>query len=130
MVYVHERLSDVVLTLGMDECHERMGCPIGVPEGECGIGFAIRMVHFVVCSAIVAIDITEHTGCDHRMVKGGIKDAASLSVTSVDLYLRELVLPLLTGIGENPHEVPRRDFGFEVHLGIVLAHCRESHLHQ
>ena len=64
------------------------------------------------------------------MIHGRIEDCAGVGIRSLNLDLRQLVVPLLASLGHTAVEVPAWNFLFKIESRVVLAHCRESHFHE
>ena len=123
-------LCYVALLFGMDNGHQRMGSAIGIPQREGGVVFEIATVHLTVGSAIVAVNIVEHRGGEHRMIHGRVESAACGSIVGGDNNLAQFLIPCLVGLSHRAAEVPRGQFGSDVGSRIVFAHGRNSHFHQ
>ena len=62
------------------------------------------------------------------MIECCIEDASGCCILCLDAHLRQLTLPLLCCCSTHSVEVPCRNLTPEVLLGILNAHCRETHL--
>ena len=127
---VQEGLRHVALFLWMNERLQRMGCAIGVPERQGSVVGEVALVDLAVGTAILTVDVVEHRGSRHRVVHGGIEDAAHVVVVGLDADLRQLVVPGLAGSLGSSGEVPSRQLSLQIQLRILHAHGRQCHLHQ
>ena len=119
------RLHDVGHLLGMQHRHQRHCGPVGVPQREGRIvreiGVAVdRMVRTVV----VAVHVAEERRGDHRMVKGRIENPAGRLVRSLDLHLRQFIVPRLVGGLRRFVEIPARKLRREVFPSALHAYGR------
>ena len=114
----------------MNERLQRMGGAIGVPERQGGVVSEVALVHLAVGTAILAIDVVEHRGSRHRVIHGGIENAAHMVVIGLDADFPQFVVPGLAGSLGGGGEVPARQLRLHVQLRILHAHGRQCHLHQ
>ena len=122
---MQHRLHDVGHLLGMQHRHQRHCGPVGVPQREGRIvreiGVAVdRMVRTVV----VAVHVAEERRGDHRMVKGRIENPAGRLVRSLDLHLRQFIVPRLVGGLRRCVEIPSGEFRRKVRFRTLDAYGR------
>ena len=122
---MQHRLHDVGHLLGMQHRHQRHCGPVGVPQREGRIvreiGVAVdRMVRTVV----VAVHVAEERRGDHRMVKGRIENPAGRLVRSLDLHLRQFIVPRLVGGLRRFVEIPAGKLRREVFPSALHAYGR------
>ena len=127
---MQECLGKVFLLLRMDECHQWMGCTIGVPERKRRVIGESPLMDLAVSTTIVACYVTEDGGCRHRMIEGRIKYGTRVIVVSINRNLTKLVVPGLVGSSHDLLEVPTWDLSLQVGLGIFYTHCRDSTFHK
>ena len=128
---MQHRLHDVGHLLGMQHRHQRHRRPVGVPQREGRIvreiGVAVdRMVRTVV----VAVHVAEERRGDHRMVKGRIENPAGRLVRSLDLHLRQFIVPRLVGGLRRCVEIPSGEFRRKVFPSALHAYGRKGYFHE
>ena len=113
----------------MDDGHERHCCTVGVPQRESRVVHEVAVpVNLVIGASVVTVHVIENGRLDHRVVHRGVEHGACLSVVSINLDFRELLVPGLLCSLYCSFEIPLRHLGLHVGLSAVHAYRREGNL--
>ena len=89
LIYGDHGLDEIRISVLLEYAVERHGCPVGVPEGECGVGCVAGVFMVLsVCPAVSAVYVTEGGRSDHRVVEGCVEYPGGRLVLGLDADLR------------------------------------------
>jgi len=125
------RPDDVGHLLRVENRHQRHRGPVGVPQREGRVVDEVgRTVDFAVRAAVVAVDVAELRGGDHRVVERRIENPPGRVVLRLDADFRKLGVPGLVGRRGDGLEIPAGKLGLHVEDRILDRHGRDGHLEQ
>ena len=103
-------LDHVTVTVRLEQCEERMLCPVGVPKGENSVvRESFSLVDLMVEPAIGSVHVHVDRWVDHRVVERGVEHLL-LVICAFDVNLGQFLFPGLFSCGS--YLVERLSFRF------------------
>ena len=107
IVDVKHGVDEIRVASAVDNAVKRHGCPVGIPEGENGVGLVARVgMHKAVRSPVGAVAVAENGRRNHSVEKGGVENLAGPLICRFNSDSREFPVPLLLSAAAHSLEIP------------------------
>ena len=129
IVDVEHGVDEIRVAPAVDNAVKRHGCPVGVPEGENGVGLVARVgMYKAVRSPVGAVAVAENGRRNHSVEKGGVENLAGPLICRFNSDSREFPVPLLLSAAAHSLEIPGRQFRKHIGTGSLHADRRKGDL--
>ena len=123
LVEGNEGFYHVVDTLRLCVSEERMGCTIGIPQGESAVVHpAVCLVHFLIRAVVSAVHIIVDSRGNHRMIESGVEVYFVVFVIAFHFDFTKLAVPIRFCFSQVFVEVVFGDFRLQV-FGCTVHAC-------
>ena len=130
IVMTQHAVDKVGVAPGENQRIQGMGRPVGVPQREGSVlGLTLRQLPDRVDRGhVLAVDVRECVGLEHRVVQRRVEDFHLLRLT-LHLDASQLLVPGFVGLGADGVEALPRGLDTQVLKGVFSGDRRQPHLH-